>query len=475
MKTNSPFVTLFILIGLLAAQSSRAAEPTFFRKHGGVAADSKQRLPERFGEQQTVWRQPLAPGQSTPCLYGDSIFLTTYVAAEKALATVALDRSTGKVRWRAAAPAKEIEEFHRVGSPAVSTPACDGERLYVFFGSYGLLCYSLDGNLLWSKPMGPFQDEFGAGSSPVLVDDKIILNEDHDVDSFLIAIDKMTGKTVWKTPREGFTRSYSTPVIWQEGERKLVVVAGALQLAAYDVQDGGKVWWVDGLSRILDTTPIVVDRTIYLATWTPGGDQAGRISMQPFEEAAKQFDKDKDGMIAKTELPEGDVLTRFFRIDLNQDEKLNADEWAQHARVFDQAQNAAMAVKPKGKGNLTKSCVQWIARRGLPTVPSPVVYQGVVYMVKNGGIITSLDAATGEILKQGRAAGRGNYYPSLVAGDGKVYVLSENGVLTILKAGKTWETLGTHDLGERCMSTPILADGVIYLRTDEALYCFRAE
>ena len=91
-----------------------------------------------------------------------------------------------------------------------------------------MLCYDLDGNLVWQKPMGPFQDEFGAASSPILLDDKIILNEDHDVDSFLIAIEQATGKTVWKTPREGFTRSYSTPVVWEQNGERQLVVAGAL-------------------------------------------------------------------------------------------------------------------------------------------------------------------------------------------------------------------------------------------------------
>ena len=458
----------------ISVGSHAVADPvSYFRRDNGVAAGDSNPLPDRFdSKEQLIWRQSLLPGHSTPCVSGDSIFLTTFDEEKKQLATAAIDRATGKVRWQRVAPAKEIEPQHLVGSPASCSAACDGKRVYVSFGSYGVLCYDLDGKLLWSKPMGPFQDEFGTNSSPILVDDKVIMNQDHDVDCFLIAVDQKTGRTLWKTPREGFTRSYSTPIVWNANGVKQVIVAGSLELAAYDVEKGQKVWWVRGLSRIVDPTPVMANGLLYLATWTPGGDPSDRIAMEPFSEATEQYDKNGDGKIAKSELPEGPVLLRFFRIDLNQDGALDATEWAKHARVFDLAQNVALAVRPGGKGDVTDSHVEWIYRRGLPVVPSSVVYDGVLFMVKNSGIITSVDAKTGKLLKQARAAGRGNYYASLVAGDGKVYLASEGGVVTVLKAGRDWEILSHHDFGERIMATPVVADGRIYLRTDDALYCF---
>ena len=137
------------------------------------------------------------------------------------------------------------------------------------------------------------------------------------------------------------------------------------------------------------------------------------------------------------------------------------------------AQNVAIAVKPGGKGDVTKTHVKWIHRRdNLPTVPSPLVYEGVLYMVKSGGILTSLDAKTGKQLRRGRLRGDGNYYASPVAGDGKVYLASERGVVSVLKATGQWETLSTYNFGERIMATPVIADGKFYLRTDNALYCF---
>ena len=475
MRPHQVLLTVSCLWSCAALAEAQGDPPSYFRRDAGRAAGDRQALPDSFSSPgQLLWRQELPPGHSTPCVQGDSIYLTTYVEKTKELATLALDRAMGKVKWKRVAPAKKIEPFHKTGSPASCTVACDGKRVYAFFGSYGLLCYGLDGHPQWTVEMGPFQEQFGASSSPVLAGGKVILNEDHDIDSHLIAVDQETGKTAWKTPRPGFPRSYSTPVVWKpKGGAPQVIVAGALQLAGYDVKSGRKLWWVNGLSRIVDTTPVVSGGMVYLGTWTPGGDQTNRISMEPFPEAVKTYDKDGDGKIAKGELPPGAVLTRFFRIDLNQDQKLDKKEWDAHREIFAKAQNVALAVRPGGSGDVTKTRVKWIQRKGLPTVPSPVVYRGVMYMVKDPGIITSLDAETGAVLKQGRARGRGKIYASLVAGDGKVYVCGERGTVTVLRAGKEWDVLSSHDFDERIMATPVIAGGRFYLRTEEALYCFR--
>ncbi|MDA1055079.1 MAG: PQQ-binding-like beta-propeller repeat protein [Planctomycetota bacterium] len=457
----------------MSTLAATAGEPSYFRRDFGIV-DGDHRLPDNFSDDaRQLWKVDLLPGNSTPCVYGDSIYLTTFDKSDQALATVALDRQTGKQRWRRAVPYEKLEIFHSVGSPATCTPACNGEQLFVFFGSYGLLCYDTAGELLWERRMGPFQDEFGASSSPVLVDGMVILNQDHDINNFLIALDQATGETIWKTDRNDFARSYSTPIIWEHDGQQQVVVAGSLQLAGYDLRTGEKKWWVNSLSRIVDPTPVLIGGLIYVATWTPGGDATERIAMEPFGEALDQFDQNKDGLIASSELPEASpVVPRFFRIDLDQDEKLSQNEWERHATVFQAAQNVAIAVEPGGSGDVTKTHVKWIQRRGLPTVPSSIVYRGVMYMVKDSGIITSLDAASGELLKQGRARGRGNYYASLIAGDGKVYLASESGVVTVLEAGRDLEVLSSHDFGERIMATPVVVDGQFFIRTDQSLYGF---
>ena len=450
-----------------------AQEVSFFRHDSGVAIGDHA-LPSDFAKDaKLLWRTPLDKGHSTPCVCGNSIFLTTFRAVEKELATVAIDRATGRMQWKQTVPTNSLEAFHDTGSPATATPACNGSQVFSFFGSYGLLCYDLDGKLLWERPMGPFQDEFGACSSPILVDNMVILNEDHDLDSFLIAIDQRTGETVWRVPREDATRSYSTPIVLERNGTKDILVAGSLQLSAYDATTGDKRWWFNGLSRIVDSTPVIQDGVIYMATWTPGGDPGDRIAMEPFAEALEKYDKNSDKMISKSELPSGSpVVDRFFRIDLNQNEKLDENEWIRHAAVFDRAQNVAIAIEPGTSGELTSRFVKWTYSRGLPTVPSSLVYEGVMTMVKDSGIVTMIDVASGQMLHQGRAEGRGNYYSSLVGGDGKVFMTSESGVMTIFKAGKEWNILSSHDFGERMMATPVISKGVMFIRTDDALYSY---
>lgn len=459
----------------LFATNANAQEFSYFRQDNGVSKE-KHPLPSDFAKDaRLLWRTPLPPGHSTPCVIGEHVFVTTFDADKKELATVAMDRATGAVRWKQVVPTTAIEPVHATGSPATATPASNGKQIFVFFGSYGMLCYDLDGKTLWEKKMGPFQDEFGAASSPVLVDDKIILNEDHDIDSFVIAMKQSTGETVWRVARPDATRSYSTPFILERDGKKQVLVAGSLQLSAYDPDTGEKLWWFNGLSRIVDSTPVVQNGLIYLATWTPGGDPGERISMERYSEALTKYDKNNDRMIAKDELPkESPVLDRFFRIDLNQNQNLEEDEWNRHAVVFERAQNVAIALEPGTKGNLAPQYVRWTYTRGLPTVPSSVVYNGVLTMVKDSGIVTLLDTDNGQMLNQIRAEGRGNYYASLVAGDGKVYLTSESGVMTVLQSGREGKgkILASHDFGERIMATPVISNGVFYIRTAEAVYSY---
>lgn len=454
-------------------EGNSGSNVSYFRRDQGLAPAGTV-LPTDFSEGAgRLWRSAVDPGISSPCVAGGLVVVTTWRDGEKELATVALDRTSGQQVWKKVSPLREVEPFHSVGSPASSTPASNGEQLFVFFGSYGLLCYDLNGKILWEQPMGPFQDEFGASSSPVLSGNNVVLNEDHDVQSFICAFDQATGELRWKTDREAATRSYSTPfLIGPQGEEQ-IVIAGSLQMTAYSPSDGARLWWYDGLSRIVDSTPVVVDGKIIAATWTPGGDSEDRIVMEPFADALKTFDRDSDQEIGESELPEGnEILQRFFRIDLNQNHKLDEAEWIKHSKVFERAKNVAVSLVPGTDGPVSQDNVQWTYTRGLPTVPSSVVFDGILYMVKDSGIITSVDIQTGEMLKQGRAVGRGNYYASLVAGDGKIYMISESGVMTILKAGKDWEIIGSHDFGERVLATPVFADGMMIIRTDAAVYAF---
>lgn len=449
----------------------KPGEFSYFRLDRGLAADDSRPLPDNLeSDESLAWKTPLPPGHSTPCVHGNWIFVTTHEGQE--LATLGIDRATGEIRWKQVTPVKQLEAYHVTNSPAVATPACDGERVYVFFGSYGIVCFGLDGTPVWSLPMPLAQDEFGSASSPILEGGKLILHGDHDLNSFLMAVDAKTGELVWKTMREGFTRSYSTPIIWEAGGQRQLIVAGALELVAYDPADGEKLWWVNGLARIVNTTPAQDGQRLYVATWSPGGDTDARVAMDAWPAAVKKWDANGDGKLTREELSDKEVLDRFFRIDLNQDLGLEQSEWEKYAKVFELARNTLLAIRPGGKGDVTATHVDWMYERGLPYVASPLLYRDVLYLAKDGGIFSSLAPQSGTLHKQGRLRGAGPYYASPVAGDGKVYVISEPGLLSILEAGPEWRTISSRDFAERTVATPVIADGKIYIRTEKALYCF---
>ena len=173
--------------------------------------------------------------------------------------------------------------------------------------------------------------------------------------------------------------------------------------------------------------------------------------------AAEAIPKDRHGQTA---------------VDRDKDGQINRDEYESMRRVFQQARNVVLAIKPGGRGDISKSHVLWEYTRVIPYCPSPVVYGDHLYLIKNGGILTVLDIHTGKALKEGRIEATGDYYSSPVAGDGKIYLLSQKGRLTVLAAREGWEELSHADFGEDAYATPALVDGRIFLRTANHLYCF---
>ncbi len=447
-----------------------AEEPAYFRHDRGVAADDARPLPADLSKDQALWRTELPAGHSTPIIAGERIFLTGH--DDSGLLTICLDRVSGKELWRQAIGVETLEKFHPEGSPAAASVAVHNGRVFAFFGSFGLVCYDLDGKPLWSRKLGPFRDEFGSASSPILADGKVILCEDHDLDSYLLAVSQQTGETVWQTPREGFTRSYATPVIWNVNGKPQLVVAGSLLLVGYDLTDGRQLWARDGFARIVNTSPTIADGKLFVATWSPGGDSDARIAMEPWDVALGMWDADKDGRLQNAELPAGEVRSRFFRIDLDGSNSLEQGEWEKYAEIFERAQNT-LAVLVPGQDGGTPS-IAWEYGRGLPYVASPLVYRGQVVLVKDGGVMTVLDADSGKLVKQARSRGEGNYYASPVAGDGKIYVASGGGTVTVFQAGPPLAIGESYDFGERIAATPVIDGNRLLVRTAAALYAFEA-
>jgi outer membrane protein assembly factor BamB len=445
--------------------------PQFRGPNSGLAVGDRK-LPVQIGpEQNILWQTALPPGHSSPVLYGDRIYLTG--VRGKALVVIALDQKSGALLWETQVPHKELEKIHSIGSYAQSTPVTDGNSVISFFGSSGLICHDRTGKLLWHLPMGPFKNDFGAASSPILVGGVVILNQDHDSDSFLMAVAKRTGKVLWRTDRSEFPVGYASPVIWEVEGRKQIVVAGTLRVVGYDFETGKELWTVAGMARVMNMTPTVgPDGTLYVAGWAAGADADDRFPVPGFDEMLAQYDADKNGTLELDELPTGPIKQRFSLIDRDKDGHITKVEYEGMRQIFLTAQNRLIAIKPGGHGDLTKSNVLWTLTKHLPFVPSPLLYKQHLFLVKNGGIVSSVDSRTGRPIKQERVRGGGDYYSSPVGGDGKVYLFSQRGHANVISAEGQWQVLASSKFDEEIYATPAIVDGRIYVRTTGRLHCF---
>lgn len=462
-----------LLAAVLFPSELRASDwPQFRGPNCCGRAAGGDRLPEKIGPNiNEIWKVVLPPGHSSPVVVGERIYLTA--ERDKRLWTLALDRKDGRVLWEREAPARTLEAIHSIGSHAQSTPAADNELVVSFFGSCGLLCYDRDGKLLWHRRMGPFKNEFGAGSSPILIGDRVLLCQDHDQDSFLTALDKRSGETLWKTDRSEFLRGYCTPVVWDVAGRKQVVVAGTMRVAGYDLDTGKEVWTVRGIARTICMTPVIgQDGHLYVAGWSAGGDPGAPIVVEPFDQVLKRLDKNGNGKLDGDELTTGPIAQRFPQVDLDKDGSITREEYERYRKIFREAKNVVLAIRGGGSGDITDTHVIWKNTRQVPFCASPLYIDGLIYSVKDGGFLAALDARSGELVQRDRLAGSGSYYSSPVAGHGKIYIADERGRLSVVQAGRNWRVLSSSDFGEDIYATPAVVGGRIYLRTKGHLYCF---
>ena len=386
--------------------------------------------PLHFGpNQNVVWKTAVGSGLSSPVVWDDRIFLTEFDPANKQLSTLGIERRTGKILWRRTVAPKQIEEVHELSSPAGATPVTDGESVFVYFGSYGLLSYDLNGNVKWERRLPLPENPYGAVSSPIIAGNLLVLNHQGQ-DAYLLALNRQDGRTMWKTDRSMFQYGWSTPVHWRhDGIDEIVVLGGDFKpnqrLMAYNLSDGAERWWVGGLPPSGKSTPVIGDGLLFFA--------APDIIL---ERAA---------------------------------EKQNPDRAAQFY-----SNNAArvVAVRPGGTGEVSQSNIVWSERRGVPGVPSPLYYNGRLYTFQNGGIVFCRAAKTGEVLYNARLGAPGYYYSSPVAADQKVYIASEEGTVVVLDAGPKFNVLATNKLDGAILATPALVDTHIYVRTGNHLYAF---
>jgi outer membrane protein assembly factor BamB len=442
-----------------------------FRGNNGAGFSPTAKPPARFGpEDNVVWKIEVPWAPSSPTVWGDRIFLSTFASGK--LETRAYSRKDGKLLWSRQAPAEKLEEFHQTeGSPAAATPVTDGRRVVSYFGSAGLFCYDFDGNELWKRPLplATTLANFGSGTSPVLMGDKVILNRDMANTGSLHAFSLADGKELWSTPRPGATTSYSSPVRWQSEGRDEVIIAGTFTLRAYDLATGVERWFVRGLPSYPCTSPVVGDGMLFFAGWSPGKSDSPWPS---WASTAEREDKNHDGKISVEEFANGPVW--FKAQDVDGDGFITEKDWEAIRSQMARGENQLLAIKPGGTGDVTDTHVAWRFGKGLPYVPCPLHYDGRVYLVKDGGMMSSFDAATGKsFYTQERLNALGSYYASPAAADGRIYLASLDGKVSVVKAGgEKPEILHQVDFKERIAGTPALVEDTLYLRTQSALYAF---
>lgn len=440
-----------------------------FRGPNGTGVAEGFPLPAEFNATKNLaWKTPVPFARSSPVITADRIFLTASEGDK--LITLALDRQTGKVLWRRDAVRGRHMPIYKANDAASPTPVSDGKNVFAFFAELGLISYGPDGKERWRVPLGPFNSFYGMGGSPILVGNTLVMVCDQRTDSFIIAVDTRNGKELWKKSRPNF-EAYSTPAIYKPKDGPTqVIVLGSQTVDAYSLDKGERLWWVSRIGSYPKGVPVLGKEMVYVI-----GDGGEEPFLPPFDDMLKQYDANKDQRIHRDEVKsQAEALEHFGWLDANNDGYI---ERAEHdfVRNSTTAGHGLTAVRLAGHGDLTSSNVAWSVKKGYPSIPTPLIYRGVMYLMKEGGIVSSLDPASGQVLKQGRTPDAlEEYYASPVAGDGKIFVVSASGKVTVLKADAQWEILKMNDLDEEVWATPAIAGGNLYVRTRNALYAFGA-
>jgi outer membrane protein assembly factor BamB len=457
---------------LLIATVGRADEPWGrFRGPNGTGVDLSSGYPVEFSPTRNVaWKASVPYGQSSPVVVGTRLYGTA--SEGDRLITFCLDTRTGHEAWRREVRRDRAQVTYKANDPASPTPAADASGVVAFFPEFGLVAYNNDGKVRWTSRLGPFKNFYGMAGSPIIDGSTVVLVCDQQPGAYVIALDRSTGRLRWKTSRPGITIGWSTPIVFRpDASRADLIVLGSTRLDAYDLASGAQRWWLPVASAGALGTPTIQGDTLMISTLGSTEPQ-----MPAFASVLAQYDKDKDGRLSLEEFRgDPDLGEHFGWIDENDDKFIVAQEW-DIARALGMGDWGAIAVRPGNeRGRLEAGAVRWRFQKNIPYIPAPLLYQGVYYMVKTGGIISSLDPATGRLLKEGRSPGAmGEYYASPVAADGKVFLASTEGKISVLKAGAEWEVLAVNDLDDEINATPALSEGRLYVRTRGALYCFSA-
>lgn len=483
-----PNVFFLVVLGITHV----AADWPQFRGPNGAGIATGPTPPEEFGPgKNELWQVDMQNGHSSPCVVGDNLFLTTHEPDSKQLSVVCLNRHDGAKRWQHNLTADEIETGHPSFSPASSTPASDGDCVVAYFGSYGLVCLDIAGKPLWEIKLPLAKSYAGNAISPIITGDQVILYRGNFVDHYLLSVDKHTGKENWKIPQsEKFSSDMACtgmPIVFKD----TLIVHSARSIQAFDLSNG-KRRWIANCKTTATSTPIVAGDEVIIATWNQTGEEALTPRFPDYQTLVKDNDKDADGVVKKhefpkmmvfhrsegTEAPQNGWPLRFKMVDTDKDGSLSQDEWAAWRKKSAERRktyvpHGLIAIKTESGGELDVDAIRYLARDGIPEVPSPLLYGDYVYLVKNGGILTSVNRHTGERTARMRTKGRGTHYASPIRCGDKMYSSSGDGMITVLQLGADKpKVIAGNDLDDNVYATPAIVDGVLYVRTHTKLFAF---
>lgn len=415
-----------------------------------------------------VWRFPIPPGKGSPIRVDNRLLLTADQPGKPKV--ICLDPATGKALWERSISTTRTTGRHTLNSAASPTPVGDGKNIYVFFTDVGLMSFDLSGKERWRVPLGPFSSLWGVASSPVLADGAAILQVDGIHDCYIAAFEQSTGKERWRIPRESNSHNYSTPIVRATRDGHLDILSlGPRSVIAYDSANGAKRWVADAPAGNIVGSLAMSDDTLFCTSYQSDAP----IS---FESDLQARDKNRDGVINDGEFGTDErstALRSAAQFMGNRDGILDAAEYSDLLRQWSGvSETRGIRLESSGGGGI-RARTLWSRLRSVPHCPTPLLYEGVLYLLANGGILTALDPNTGEPIKIGRLPGAlGNYYASPVAVDGKIYCISQSGTVSVVKAGRNWELLASTPLDEDCFATPALADSRVYVRTEASVFCF---
>jgi outer membrane protein assembly factor BamB len=437
-----------------------------------------------------LWKTEILPGWSSPCIVNDKIFLTGYNRTDTMLHTFAMNRENGALLWKDSVRLRRAYRLHPVNTYANPTIASNGAQIFSHFPGYGLIAYDLDGQRMWEYKHRPIAARTGGASSPVIVDNMVIINLNRMKDPRIQALDCDTGDTLWaiRDPDHihNLPGSSASPVIYKD----LIIMHQSMEIVAYNISDQTTEWWLNTPTTAV-VTPVILDDVLYTSTWVHLGEKNLQASGLDFEYFLERFDSNGNRKIEKGEVPDSLLVSQrpesrnaesssisFNRLysayDKNKDGAMDVEDWDYFLEIAGPytENHGMLAIPLSGSGERPYRDVLWKINEDSPETPSPLVVGDYVFFIKSGGIITVVNRKTGDVFKKGRIGAAGTYISSPMLAANNIYTCAYNGTVTVLSADD-FSVVAHNKLKEKIGASPVAVDDVLYVRTDKHLYAFR--